>query len=392
MARSAFQAAARAATVAIVAVCALLAGTVSSRVVFGPPTSTGHSNASRVDPFLLAFASTTGSADQSHMLVTGAVDGHETFVQSRDGGSSWTAAAASVGVFGDGFLYGVDCSSEGNRSGGQQCTVGSVFGVPQGYLTNTSDFTGPWNSTQRVEYSVMAKGTVNAFVDNQSQPAMWAATPHPVGLLAFDSGGMAHVGGDTYIASAWVWYATDPIVEPGRVCCNGSVVTWLTEDGGNSWQWRGEVASKQSINAAARAGAGWAVSEEGPNENDIVLLRDGKTLFCVMRLDGGDGVPSHAHVPYVFATSVDLGLTWTIKEAPAFMLSARPRALVLPNGALVVAGGRPALSLWVSEDGFGDLWEQFDIPSEHNARSNSTEVLKSRMLSHWVIVRTAWRF
>jgi hypothetical protein len=39
---------------------------------------------------------------------------------------------------------------------------------------------------------------------------------------------------------------------------------------------------------------------------------------------------------------------------------------VLPNGALVVAGGRPALNLWVSSDGFGVTWEEFDIPKVHN--------------------------
>ena len=48
------------------------------------------------------------------------------------------------------------------------------------------------------------------------------------------------------------------------------------------------------------------------------------------------------------------------------MLSARPRAIVLPNGALVVSGGRPALSMWISVDGFGNSWKEYDIPTEHN--------------------------
>lgn len=48
------------------------------------------------------------------------------------------------------------------------------------------------------------------------------------------------------------------------------------------------------------------------------------------------------------------------------MGSAKPRAVVLPNGALVIAGGRPALNMWVSADGFGKSWEFIDLPTVHN--------------------------
>ena len=40
--------------------------------------------------------------------------------------------------------------------------------------------------------------------------------------------------------------------------------------------------------------------------------------------------------------------------------------MVLTNGALLVSGGRPGLGLWVSADGFGRQWENFDIPTQHN--------------------------
>ena len=56
-------------------------------------------------------------------------------------------------------------------------------------------------------------------------------------------------------------------------------------------------------------------------------------------------------MPYLLAKSTSAGLTWSLKEAPADMLSARPRAVALSGGALIVAGGRPALNLWVSVDG-----------------------------------------
>lgn len=82
-------------------------------------------------------------------------------------------------------------------------------------------------------------------------------------------------------------------------------------------------------------------------QNDIVLLQDKKTLMCIMRKDGGDGHvhPGHhgPHVPYLIATSTDMD-HWVLREAPSYMLSARPRAVALANGAIIVAGGRPALN------------------------------------------------
>jgi hypothetical protein len=48
------------------------------------------------------------------------------------------------------------------------------------------------------------------------------------------------------------------------------------------------------------------------------------------------------------------------------MLSTRPRAAALSSGPILVAGGRPALNLWVNEAGDGEKWQTLDIPTEHN--------------------------
>lgn len=117
----------------------------------------------------------------------------------------------------------------------------------------------------------------------------------------------------------------------------------------------------------------WMLLYPGPNENDVVRLKDG-SLLVVIRKDGGDGVPHHAHVPYIFASSSDQGHTWKVQEAPKKLLSARPRAVSLAKGATFIAGGRPALNLWVSADpsegrfslADADTWQTFDIPTEHN--------------------------
>ena len=60
------------------------------------------------------------------------------------------------------------------------------------------------------------------------------------------------------------------------------------------------------------------------------------------------------------------GYSWTLRGAPPNMLSALPRAVTLSTGPLLVSGGRPALRVWVSEDGTAQEWQTLDIPTEHN--------------------------
>jgi hypothetical protein len=109
------------------------------------------------------------------------------------------------------------------------------------------------------------------------------------------------------------------------------------------------------------------IYQEGPNECDVVLLKDKKTLWAVMRVDGGDGTPSHRTLPFLAATSADGGRSWAKAAAlPEGMLSAQPKATVLENGALLLTAGRPGVDLWVSPDGFGQSWQRFSIPTIHN--------------------------
>lgn len=61
------------------------------------------------------------------------------------------------------------------------------------------------------------------------------------------------------------------------------------------------------------------VYQEGPNECDIVLLKDGRTLWAVMRVDGGDGQLDGRTLPRIAATSVDEGVTWV--PSPSHCLS-----------------------------------------------------------------------
>ena len=350
-------------SIATSAPLAALANSASSTatISFSKPSTTGHSFESRRDPIMLSFPSVSSStnANAAHVLCSGVVNNKSTYVESNNGGLTWTPASKSVADASYGWSVGV-----GQTTGS---ISGSVGGIPSGYLKNESQMTGPWKATHRLIYSINNTDSTIAVTD-EAKSTFWQSLPNPVGLLAFDSGGVTWLGGTTYIATVWVWYSDVPLeVNHGNPCCNGSVVAYISNDNGKNWQFQSEIASKKSINEMVNTGgATWSISQEGPNENDVVLLKDGVTLLCVMRIDGGDGVPNHTHVPYLLATSVDRGLTWSMREAPKYMLSARPRAIVLPNGVLVVSGGRPALSMWISIDGFGNSWKEYDIPTEHN--------------------------
>ena len=81
-----------------------------------------------------------------------------------------------------------------------------------------------------------------------------------------------------------------------------SVVAYRATDGvGLTWEYAGII-----LDAASAP-----ESEEGPNENDLAIMADGRIL-CVLRLDAGDGARSRPYRPYVRSVSSDGGLTWSV--------------------------------------------------------------------------------
>jgi hypothetical protein len=277
----------------------------------------------------------SSSADDAMALCSA----NGTVMQSVTGGGSWEHCTAE-GKF-------VAENAIGNDT--QRAITGT--GVPTGYTKGEGvdgpAWIGPFTSTS-VDV-VSADRATKAFNFTRAAAAAeqitWDAPPNG-GLVLFSpaSGGTVALddSGLNFIATPWLWYGDTLPVAAGKMCCNGSVVAYATSDGGRHWEYRSEILSKQSLNKLY-------ASEEGPNENDIVRLSD-DSLLVVIRKDGGDGVPHHYHVPYVFASSTDKGHTWSIREAPKGMLSARPRAVSLSGGATFIAGGRPGLDLWISQD------------------------------------------
>ena len=98
--------------------------------------------------------------------------------------------------------------------------------------------------------------------------------------------------------------------------------------------------------------------EEGPCEDAICRLKDGR-LMCLFRMGSG--------VPYGQTWSSDEGKTWTTPIAASGPFSVEPSVVVMKDGTVIVAGGRPGIHLWFNTDGSGKDWQEIDTREHHNA-------------------------
>lgn len=193
---------------------------------------------------------------------------------------------------------------------------------------------------------------VRSFSYGRKQGANVWHVPAPVSFFSTSSCGGTQLPDGSFVHLAALQY-TDPRSGP---CCNNSVASFVSDDG-LEWHYASTVASYEPSR----------VYQEGFSENDLVLLKDNRTLWSVIRSDSCDGEPSHRTLPFLTSRSTDRGRTWTpATPLPDDMLSATPAATVLPNGALLVSGGRPGVDLWVSADGLGDSWQRYSLPTVHN--------------------------
>ena len=146
---------------------------------------------------------------------------------------------------------------------------------------------------------------------------------------------------------------------------NGSLYTtvfYASRDDGLTWSYLSRV----DVTEAMLAGQG---PGEGPCEPTMATLSDGRVL-AAFRLGGGR--------PLWLSYSSDHGGTWT-DPAPAKGTQAPgapgvasavygvwPQLLVLSNGALVLASGRPGIGFWVSPEADGANWIGWDVEAEHS--------------------------
>jgi hypothetical protein len=184
----------------------------------------------------------------------------------------------------------------------------------------------------------------------------WLGLPAPVSVFSTTNGAGLRLSDGSFLFVLYVTFGENENAK-GH-CCHNSVIAFNSSDG-VTWHYISTVGAWNATEVS--------YSQEGPNEVSIVQLKDNHTIWSVMRVDGGDGSPSHRTLPFVSSSSTNRGCSWSaLKALPSDMLSASPQAAVLGNGALLVTGGRPGSDLWVSTDGFGRQWTRRSLPTEHN--------------------------
>jgi hypothetical protein len=138
------------------------------------------------------------------------------------------------------------------------------------------------------------------------------------------------------------------VIYPGRI--EGADFAHLhcgcyaSQDNGQSWQLQGRILYRPEVAADPSAN-----QRDGFTEPASVLLRDG-TLLAVLRTTDGLGSG-----PMYLTRSMDAGLTWLRPQAFRGW-GVMPRLLMLGNGVLVLASGRPGADVSFSLDGRGETW------------------------------------
>jgi hypothetical protein len=140
-----------------------------------------------------------------------------------------------------------------------------------------------------------AGAPVREFSFGRKQGSNTWSVPKPVAFFCTSCGGGARLPDGTYVYLVALQF-TDPRSTP---CCNNSVASFRSADG-LSWHYSSTVYSYDPSR----------VYQEGASENDLVLLKDNKTLWAVMRTDSCDGEPSHRTLPFLTSRSTDGGLHW----------------------------------------------------------------------------------
>ncbi|MBT5876254.1 MAG: exo-alpha-sialidase, partial [Candidatus Latescibacteria bacterium] len=126
-------------------------------------------------------------------------------------------------------------------------------------------------------------------------------------------------------------------------------VSAVSDDMGCNWNYRGTVASWSQFPDAS----------DGPCESNTVQLSDGR-LLCIFRVGSG------RNHPFGKCYSNDAGVSWTRAETIGPAWSVQPKLLLLANGVLLLAGGRPGLFLWLCADGSGLKWDPINLAQHHN--------------------------
>lgn len=258
--------------------------------------------------------------------------------------------------------------------------LGSVASVE-----NASALYSKFNSTTATYFSYNSTGFPEPVV--KQTPVVFRGMPQPASHFRTDGRGYVRLpNGDMVMSIIVYWGGKHASPDPAMAPIAQSVVAFKATDGvGLTWEYVGTI-----LDAAS-----WPTSEEGPNENDLALLRDG-SILCVIRVDGGDGRKTHHMQPYVRTISRDGGKSWSnavaMKDTAGNLVGcARPRLLALPGaaggGAVVLSGGRlnaknHDIYVWINAAGDGVDWEAHSISYLHNTLQTNGTLKFSRDLNN----------
>lgn len=128
----------------------------------------------------------------------------------------------------------------------------------------------------------------------------------------------------------------------------------MSSQDGYHWRFRSLIADTDPLSE----------TPQGPCESATTQLQDGR-LLCVYRVGSGPGQD------YFCSPSPDLGHHWGEPARLPGLGSVKPQLLILEDGSLLLAGGRPGLHLWRSAD--GNSWERFDLQEAHDARVDAED-------------------
>jgi hypothetical protein len=328
------------------------------RIVFEPPVlvDANRSGPSMMDVSPPEFFYRLGDAAEAATKIFGPGDmpGPQRFDFSIDGGRSWAdvpAQGSDLPASGIPRTYAVP-----NRDGSVRFASSNCCGH---VVTNTSINSSSWTDTGASTFSASAS-VLNASWNPQAVHR-WVGVPFPgmnVTATHAESGIRVYpvvlLPGGGWVAGVcivWNGVAAHTTPDGPKPFAPLSIVAFTSADG-HTWQFQSVIANYSSL----------PNTTFGPNEHDISVLSDGKSLVAAIRMDGDAGCSSGTYRYYYQSYSTDLGRSWTVPRPIVGAGCARPRLRLLePDGPLLLSGGRlcventTGLFLWINENGLAGL-------------------------------------
>lgn len=136
-------------------------------------------------------------------------------------------------------------------------------------------------------------------------------------------------------------------LNPNGNVLRGGISFYKSSDSGRNWDLIGRIPYQKSDNDDPNTYL--FDGSDGFNEPTFEILKDG-TYICVMR-------NSSWSLPMVKTFSKDKGKTWST-PVPITPSGVKPRLMLMNNGVLVLAAGRPGIQLRFNLNGDGIAWTE----------------------------------